>query len=314
MDGQYIINSSNSKVYRLVTELRGQNSGCARWGFAECDGEEYFIKEFISPVYPDPDSPISDEMRDALISGCVDFENKKNCLYSAINASSNGNIIGIKDFFKYRSHYYIVTEKVETGMYKPSEIAALSFEKKMLLLRVLMYNVRCIHDYGIVHADLKPSNLIVKQTQNGFYTVKLIDFDSSFFENDQPESTEEIQGDMSYLAPETFLKIAGEDIVLTTKVDVFSLGIIFHEFLCGVHPAIPSEYDYVYEAVLDGAPVKLSHRIPEKMSELISAMLLRDPDRRPSAKEIFDILVNGNHQTKNNESIPSAFKRDTSLD
>lgn len=276
--------------YKLTRALIGQNSGYARWGFAAYNGREYFIKEFISPVYPDPSSPISDEMRAALVADCLNFETRKNRLYSAINASSNGNIIGIREFFRWKSRYYIVTDKVEPESTNINEIAALPLEKKLLLLRVLLYNIKCIHDRSVIHADLKPDNLILKATRNGFFTVKLIDFDSSFFEDDPPVNTDEIQGDMCYLAPETYLRIIGRDIKLTTKADIFALGVIFHEFLCGFRPVLPEGYDYIYETALDGAKVKLYNRLPPKIAALIRKMLSPNPADRPSASEIFYIF------------------------
>ena len=121
--------------YRLTTDLRGQNSGNARWGFCTYNSNEYFIKEFISPVYPEASAPISDEVRAALVRECSAFEQRKNRLYTAINASTNGNMIGIRSFIRFKSRYYIVTEKVETGKTKVSEIAELSMEKKIILLR-----------------------------------------------------------------------------------------------------------------------------------------------------------------------------------
>lgn len=306
MDEQYI------GKYKLTRELRGQNSGCARWGFASYNGTEYFIKEFISPVYPDASAAISETVRRSLIRGCTAFEERKNKLYTAINASSNGNIIGIKSFFRFKCRYYIVTEKVETGMTKPYEIAALPIEKKLLLLRVLLYSIKCIHDAGVVHADLKPDNLILKPTRNGFYTVKLIDFDSSFFASDPPDNSDEIQGDLGYLAPETFLRISGENVPITTKADIFALGIIFHEFLCGFMPKLPEGYDYVYEAALDGANIGLYGRLAPKLSALIHKMLDADPEKRPSAAEIF-AYFGDSHEKKDSEE-GKRFSHDNTLD
>ena len=298
--------------YRLTTDLRGQNSGNARWGFCTYNSNEYFIKEFISPVYPEASAPISDEVRAALIREGSAFEQRKNRLYTAINASTNGNIIGIRSFFRFKSRYYIVTEKVETGKTKVSEIAELSMEKKIILLRVLLYSIRCIHDAGIVHADIKPDNLILKPTQNGYYTLKLIDFDASFFEDDQPKNSDDIHGDLSYLAPETFLRIAGENKKITRKADIFALGIIFHEFLTGVRPRMSGDYDYLYEAVLDGGDIGISNRLPLPIHSLIRRMLDIDPKKRPSAADIFDYFGEKTSERSGDEG--KHFSRDSSLD
>ncbi len=298
--------------YRLTTELRGQNSGYARWGFAEYGGTEYFIKEFISPVYPDETSEISKEMRDAFIADCLVFEAKKSKLYRAINSSSNGNIIGVLDFFRFGCRYYIVTEKVEITPVNYTATASLPYDKQLVLLKALLYNVKCVHDAGIIHSDLKPDNLIIKQTQNGYFTAKLIDFDSSFFENEPPDNPDDFQGDMVYLAPETFLRISGDDVSITGRADIFALGIIFHELICGHRPSFPEYYDYIYEASLDGADIIPDGRLPGAMRDLIRGMTLREPNERPSANSVFERLtaINAPHVKK----VYDRFNRSTELD
>ena len=201
---------------------------------------------------------------------------------------------------------------METGKTKVSEIAELSMEKKIILLRVLLYSIRCIHDAGIVHADIKPDNLILKPTQNGYYTLKLIDFDASFFEDDQPKNSDDIHGDLSYLAPETFLRIAGENEKITRKADIFALGIIFHEFLTGVRPRMSGDYDYLYEAVLDGGDIGISNRLPLPIHSLIRRMLDIDPKKRPSAADIFDYFGEKTSERSGDEG--KHFSRDSSLD
>jgi len=229
--------------YTLSKPLSSANSGFAKWGFAKKDGVEYFIKEFLCPVYPSENAPIEKDLLQRKIKECEEFYWGKKELYRAINESSNGNIVLIKDFFKFRTHYYLVTDKVEITKIRIENIAALPIEKKLLILKVLAHSVNSISAKEIVHGDLKPDNILVKSTSAGYYTVKLIDFDSGFFEKKQPMNIDGIQGDTVYLAPEIFLKIVGEDVKLTSKIDVFSLGIIFHQYLCGKLPAFSKEYD-----------------------------------------------------------------------
>ena len=281
--------------YILTRPLSGQGSGYSRWGFAVLEGDpsrtEHFIKEFISPVYPDAHSEISSAVRKVIVNGCEAFALKKSRLYSAINSASNGNIIGIEDFFRFRSRYYIITEKINITPYDVAAIARLPLEKKLVLLRVLLNSVKCLHDAGVIHADLKPENIIIKQTKNGFFTAKLIDFDSSFFEDEPPENKDDIQGDPVYLSPETFMCIAGEDAALTTRLDIFSLGIIFHELLCGERPAFDDCYDYIYESVLDGVYPIIGNDVPPAIGVMIKLMLSRNPQNRPRAEEIDEVLA-----------------------
>ena len=277
--------------YQLVTELTSKNSGFGRWGFAVKDGRDYFIKEFLAPVWPEDGLPISDTERRRRTVECQVFYQNKLKLYEAIKKANNGNIVQIEAFFKYKTHFYVVTDKVNTTTIGISEIAELPEEKKELLLKVLTHCIHNLSNEGVVHGDLKPDNILVKKTAAGFYTMKLIDFDSSFFEDTEITDADEVQGDTVYLAPETFLCMIGECNRITVKADVFALGILFHQYLSGTLPSFAEEYDYLYEAVLDEAEYQLNPSIPDKYQKLIRKMLEKDPEKLISIDQVNAIII-----------------------
>ena len=177
---------------------------------------------------------------------------------------------------------------VYTKRYNIKEmIARLDDEKKYVLTRSLLYSFAKLHSRSIVHADIKPDNILIKRTEAGFYTGKIIDFDSGFLEDSIPE---EIQGDQIYLAPEVRLHMMEEEAKITTKIDIFALGILFHQYWSGRLPTILSDYDYVFESVLDDSPVFLDDSIPKLMRKLIGKMLNKNPELRPSAAQILKVL------------------------
>ena len=81
-----------------------------------------------------------------------------------------------------------------------------------------------------------------------------------------------------------------EPAVLSPKVDVFAMGIVFHQLLCGELPGFDSEYDYVYEAVLNDAELKISEDIPEEFRSLIAEMLRKEPADRYSMRQVLSAL------------------------
>ena len=115
--------------YQLITELTNKNSGFGKWGFAVYEGKQYFIKQFLSPVYPDERMDLPADIRNKRIQECKDFFDKKNRLYEAIARAYNGNIIKIEDFFLYKSHFYITTEKVDTASLDIKDIAEQPYDK-----------------------------------------------------------------------------------------------------------------------------------------------------------------------------------------
>lgn len=276
--------------YTITKELTNKHSGFAKWGFAEKDGEEFFIKEFLSPVYPDECSPISQEQKQKKINECFEWVNRKSELYEAIRETSNGNIIVPRDFFRDGSHYYLVTDKVDTSSLSISDVAALDIEIKLIILKVFSDCLNQLGKQGVIHSDLKPENLLIKETVAGMYTVKLIDFDSSYLESHLPCS-DDIQCDPTYMAPEVFLYMIEENDTITQRADVFAAGLIFHQYLCGELPYISDEYDYVYEAVLDDADVVIHESIPPRLKNIITMMLAKNPSERITSEYVYQLMI-----------------------
>ena len=275
--------------YVLLEPWRNTNSGNARWSFAQKNGKTYFIKEFLSPVFPATDA-ISKEALASKRAICYAYYSKKRELYRRIRQSATGNLVLISDFFLYNTKYYITTEKIDEAKLPIESIAKASEEKKLLLLKILTFSLMKLHDNGVVHADLKPNNILIKESETGNLIAKIIDYDGSYIVGDQPNS-EEVQGDLPYLAPETCRYMFGEDVTLTTKVDVFAAGLLFHLYLTGVLPTVDPEYDYVHEALLDDASVYLSPDLPAPFAELITRMIAVDPEDRPDMKEVLQYLA-----------------------
>lgn len=278
--------------YQLVGELVNDKSGYAKWGFARKDGIDFFIKEFLSPIYPLDGTAISAEQIIRKRKICAEFETEKKAFYDRLNQCFTGNVVTVADFFRWGSRYYMVTEKIDATPIDPKTIAGFDIAQKVLLVKIILYGMNILHQHGIVHGDIKPDNILFKRTAKGVYTAKLIDFDSSFTEDNAP-TDEDFQGDMVYLAPESFLFIAEEITQLSTKIDVFALGILFHQYFSGELPGFDTEqYDYAFEAVLDDGGLTIDNKIPRFMRDIIVRMLDKDPEKRPTVNDVFMEIQN----------------------
>lgn len=279
----------NIGEFRLKAPLTTKNSGFSKWGFCWKDGKEYFIKEFLTPVYPDDNVDIAPEIKNRRCKECNDWYEKKKIIYNKICEAANGNIIAPFRFFKDKSHFYIVTDKVPPCTMKFESLRFLPPPQKHLLMKVISASFSMLASKGIVHSDMKPQNILFKTTMPYQYTAKIIDFDASYLASDPPFG-DDVQGTPEYFAPESFLALAEQRVELTPKVDVFSLGIIFHELLTGEKPAISSDFAYIYEAVLNDSEVRISTEIPKKYQEIISKMLCKEASERWSAAKVFNHL------------------------
>lgn len=279
--------------FELIEPLQNKDAGFSRWTFANKEGRTFFLKEFLDPVYP-LNPVIGERQMQARILACREFEKKCGARYRAINEASDGNAVRIEAFFRWESHYYVAMERVVPAGLRIRDIAALPFADRLMLCRIVAHSILGLHARGLVHADLKDENVMIRRTAENTLTAKVIDFDCSFLENYPPESEDEFSGDQVYLAPEACLFLSGEeDVPLTTKIDVFSLGILFHQYLCGAIPGFDrSEYDYLHEAVLDGQPARISEEIGDPaLRRLLQKMLEADPADRCSMREVWAVLM-----------------------
>lgn len=264
-------------------------SGSCRWSYAEKDGRQWFIKQFMAPKYKRIEDGISPQKVEASRVRCEAFRERQMTLYNKIKDANTGNIIIVDSFFRYESMFYAVTERVDISSASISDISQMEHEQKMVLLKVLSHSVNCLHKNGVVHADLKPDNVLIKKTKAG-YTLKLIDFDASFLES-QPRRGEQICFDVSFVAPETIAAYNDEAISLTNKIDIFALALLFHLYYTGCMPEIPEGYANVCEAIRDGKTIIIDTGTPKWLQRLISTMLSCDPDDRPTSEQVFQALL-----------------------
>ena len=283
--------------YQLTTPLSNVDAGFCKWGFAEKNGKEYFLKEFLKPKYPTDPSLFSPKQYQRMLKICKEYEERRSRFFTALNECMTGNVVTTADFFRVKSRYYLTTEKIDAASISVEEIAGMSMEKRGIIAKVLVDSVRRLHENGIVHGDLKPTNILIKHTKGGFYTAKLIDFDNSFFEHEAPKTGEEINGDMVYFAPEAILHINGEDVKITRKIDVFAIGVLFHQYFAGSLPKFDTtKNSYISGAVLNGDEIILAGKLPDDLQALIRKMLAKDPDDRPCLSQVFtqlDEIISG---------------------
>lgn len=89
--------------------------------------------------------------------------------------------------------------------------------------------LKALHEFGIVHRDVKPANIILTPDN----TAYLIDFDISRTRKDNQRLDTEILGTQGYAAPEQF-GFQQTD----ARADIYSLGVLFNQMCTGVFPQI----------------------------------------------------------------------------
>jgi serine/threonine protein kinase len=140
------------------------------------------------------------------------------------------------------------------------------------------------HEAGIVHRDLKPDNVMIRP--DGI--VKVLDFglaksverpvaDSDLATLAQTAAGT-IAGTLTYMSPEQ-----ARGLPVDARSDVFSLGAILYEMLCGRPPFEGATASDVLVGILDRAPVALSERrsdVPRGLQAVVMRCLDKDLGRR----------------------------------
>jgi Nif-specific regulatory protein len=148
--------------------------------------------------------------------------------------------------------------------------------------------LRCLHDRGLVHCDLKPENLKVDDETilRTLPRVKVLDLGLSrpFFHGEDRE----VSGTVDYLAPEV---IRGD--AVDQRADIYSLGITLYEALTGSAPYSGRTVEVIHQIVTgEIAPIgRVRRDLPSYLCDLIDSMVSVRPSDRPlHVEEIMECL------------------------
>ena len=132
--------------------------------------------------------------------------------------------------------------------------------------------VRYLHGKGILHLDLKPSNIVAENR-----LAKVLDLSIAR----PPGPGEKGKGTSQYMAPE---QARGGD--FTTATDVWGIGAVLYEALTGEIPFEDStDADYQYEQLGRRAePISSFRNVPKDLIETVERCMEPDPDKRPTVE------------------------------
>jgi hypothetical protein len=135
------------------------------------------------------------------------------------------------------------------------------------------------HGRGIVHRDVKPSNVLLAEGPR--VSVRVLDFGLAQIQEAETLTAQgDVPGTLAYIAPE---RLAGA--TTTEAADVWAVGVILWEALAGRHPFWRSSLLETGRAIEKGAPPLETLRpdLPKPLLAAIAAALDLDAGRRPDA-------------------------------
>ncbi len=135
------------------------------------------------------------------------------------------NIISVLDYgFDDNLQPFYTMEVVDQPRTVLEEGRGQPLEVQIDLLIQMLHALEYLHRRGVIHLDVKPSNVLVENRQ-----VRLLDFGLSEMRGGEARSG--VSGSIPYLAPEVL-----QELPVTEAADLYAFGVIAYEMLTGRHP------------------------------------------------------------------------------
>jgi eukaryotic-like serine/threonine-protein kinase len=205
----------------------------------------------------------------------------------AAGALQHANIVTVYDLGESEGQLYIAMELVE-GRDLSDMIALrdpLALERKLDITIELLTGLHFAHQRGVIHRDVKPSNVRVMPDGR----VKIMDFGIARLQKADATGSGAIVGTPTYMAPEQITNGA-----ITPATDVFSVGCMLYELLCYQRPFEAESVHGVLYQVLTTEPRPLrtvAPSIPAALERVVAKAMNKVPhERYESAGQMMSTL------------------------
>ncbi len=219
----------------------------------------------------------------------------------ALSASSlsHPNIVEVYDVGEDNGQYYIVMEYIEGKHLKQllKKRGNLTVTEVIDIMLQITDGIATAHDSYIIHRDIKPQNIMI--LENGL--VKITDFGIAMAMNSaQLTQTNSVMGSVHYLPPE---QANGKG--STIQSDIYSMGILMYELLCG---HLPYRGDNAVEIALKHLKEPLPSireylpNLPQSVENIILKATAKNPKNRYNdAREMNEDLKTAMDDSRINE-------------
>jgi serine/threonine-protein kinase len=162
-------------------------------------------------------------------------------------------------------------------------------ERTLELFEGVCAGIGAAHAKGLVHRDLKPENIFLSRA-NMLEVVKITDFGIAKvlpeFTNETSDTvTGWLIGTIRYMSPE---QLQGKQI--STRWDVWALGVVAYEALCGTAPFAGTDYATLHSAIMGvnfPEVVTLVPEAPGKWQEFFLRAFAHLEEKRPESVDVF---------------------------
>jgi hypothetical protein len=266
--------------YQILGEIGRGSSGVVYHARDTLLGREVALKSF-QPPRPAPEGPATGGSQDGTGEDAGNASDPHADLLEEARSAgrlSHPNVVTIYDVLEgdddtlYIAMEYVPGRSLQE-LLAESRSGSLDFERIVDLVSHIASALDYLHAMGMVHRDVKPANILI--THDG--RVKLTDFGIAFRGRERGGNDGMVLGTPNYMAPE---QILGREI--TPRTDVWSLGVVLYEMLCGERPfdgkSVAAIVHDVVHAPTPELPEEGGH--PSRLQGLLERALAKDPHWR----------------------------------
>ena len=191
------------------------------------------------------------------------------------------HIVSVHDFFFSDGVPYLVMTYIEGGSLADllNRRGRLPLDEVLAISRGIFEALNFAHSRGVIHRDVKPSNILVRPDKHAY----LVDFGIALVMGKQRRTRFGTNmGTPEYMSPEQ-IQPNGID----HRTDVYSFGCVLYEMLTGRPPfgsqdAGQSEYDIMSGHLYKQPPSlqEINHEVDEHIESVVLCALAKDPDQR----------------------------------
>jgi len=190
---------------------------------------------------------------------------------------SHPNLVPVLDAGESGTDAFIVTEYLRGAEPLSTHTQLVNLLPQRRVVEILFACAKALdyaHRMGVVHRDVKPSNILIMP--DGM--PKIIDFGVAVHSLTGTQTVSGLVGSPSYMAPEQV-----KEGLATARSDIYSLGVVGYELLTGKRPFYGENLSHLVHEIIYATPRplnKLRASVPGALEAVVSQAMEKNPDKR----------------------------------
>jgi serine/threonine-protein kinase len=253
-----------------INQLLGSGGMASVWSATNIFTERQFAIKFMLPAVARTPEAARRFLMEAKVSARVNHPNIIEII--DVGQTEEGSLFLVMELLSGVS--------LETAMRRQSPPMTVA-EFLSVMLQVARA-LAAAHKNGVIHRDLKPTNIFLHKDREGAAVPKLLDFGvSKFLEEDQQNSLTiagTVLGSPLYMSPEQAMGAT-----VDSRTDVFAFGAIMFEGLCGFRAYDAPNFNALIVMIATTQPKKIDEhgkQLPEVLRKLVRECMITDKEKR----------------------------------